>query len=203
MSVEWLVIRGSGIAAFALLSAATAWGLLVSSKLLTRIVKAKPVAWFHESLGIGALIATVIHITVLSVHDFLDFTWAEILVPGVSDWRPLPVALGIMALYTLTVVVVSFYVKKWIGQKVWRTIHFLSLGVFVAALAHGITAGTDTRTPLMIGLYVGSAIVVSALVGYRLSAVRDERRAVTTPGSPRTPVPELVERSISQDSARP
>ena len=34
MSVEWMIIRGSGIAAFAALSAATIWGLLVSSKLL-------------------------------------------------------------------------------------------------------------------------------------------------------------------------
>jgi sulfoxide reductase heme-binding subunit YedZ len=184
MSVEWLVIRGSGIAAFALLSASTAWGLLVSSKLLTRLVKAKPVTWFHESLGIGALIATLIHISVLSVHDYLDFTWAEILVPGVSDWRPLPVALGIMAFLTLTVVVVSFYVKKWIGQKTWRTIHFLSLGVFVAALAHGITAGTDTKTPMMIGIYVGSALVVSALVGYRLRAAHDGARVSTRPNRP-------------------
>jgi predicted ferric reductase len=223
MSVEWLVIRGSGIAAFALLAASTAWGLLVSSKALGRIVKAKPLTWFHESLGIGALVAVLIHIGVLSVHDYLDFTWAEILLPGVSDWRPLPVALGIMALYFMTVVVVTFYIKKWIGQRAWRSIHYLSLGVFVSALAHGITAGTDTKTPMMIGLYIGSVLVVSVLVGYRLSNVRDQRRAGTiprsptpgspapgsvppgpaTPGSARPPVSDLVERSLSRDPTHP
>lgn len=193
-----MIIRGSGIAAFALLTASTAWGLLVSSKLLTRMIKAKPLTWFHESLGIGALLATVIHITVLSVHDYLDFTWAEILVPGKSDWRALPVALGIMAFYCLTIVVVSFYVKKWIGQKMWRTIHFISIGVFVSALAHGITAGTDTKSPMMIGIYAGSLLVVSVLLAYRLSNA-DHRPVAATAGPGRTPVAELIERSMSRD----
>lgn len=169
MSLEWMLIRGSGIVAFAALSAATIWGLLVSSKLLGRIVKVKPLTWFHESLGIAALLATAVHVVVLSVHDYLDFTWSEILIPGVSDWRRGAVALGVVALYGLVIVVGSFYVKKHIGQKAWRLIHFSSLGVFVAALLHGMTAGTDTRTPLMLGLYIGSAFVVAALVGLRMT----------------------------------
>lgn len=169
MSLEWVVIRGSGVAAFALLSAATIWGLLVSSKLLGRLVKAKALTWFHESLGIGALMATVVHIVTLSIHDYLEFTWYEILVPGISDWRPLPTALGITALYALVLVAGSFYLKKWIGQRWWRAIHFASFGVFVSSLLHGILAGTDTRAPLMLGLYLGSATVVFALLALRLS----------------------------------
>jgi DMSO/TMAO reductase YedYZ heme-binding membrane subunit len=170
MSVEWLVIRGSGVAAFALLSAASIWGLLVSSKLLGRVVKAKPLTWFHESLGVGALLATLVHIVVLSVHDFLDFTWLEILVPGASDWRPAAITLGIAAFYGLVVVTTSFYFRQRIGQKRWRVIHFASFGVFVSSLVHGIWAGTDTSSPLMIGLYLGSAIAVFSLTALRIVA---------------------------------
>ena len=64
----------------------------------------------------------------------------------------------------------SFYFKRWIGQKAWRSIHFASFGVFVTALVHGVWAGTDTSSPLMIGLYLGSAIVVFSLVALRLVA---------------------------------
>jgi hypothetical protein len=168
MSGEWLLIRGSGVVAFALLTAATTWGLLVSSKLLGRSVKAKTLTWFHESLGIGALLATLVHVGVLSVHEYLEFTWLELLVPGVSDWQPLAVAMGIGAFYGLALVATSFYLKRWIGQKAWRTIHFASIGVFVASLLHGITAGTDTDDPMMIGLYVGAAAVVFTLLGLRI-----------------------------------
>ncbi|MEX2651402.1 MAG: hypothetical protein WD473_03010 [Acidimicrobiia bacterium] len=169
MSIEWVLIRGSGVAAFALLSAATIWGLLVSSKLLGRIVKAKPLTWFHESLGIGALLATVVHVMVLSIHDFLEFSWIEILVPGVSDWRPLPTAFGVVSLYALIVVIGSFYLKRFIGQKVWRSIHFISFGLFVSALLHGLLSGTDSGSPLILGLYAGSALVVLTLLAIRLT----------------------------------
>ena len=168
MSTEWLVIRGSGVVAFALLSAATIWGLLVSTKLLGRWVKVKALTWFHESLGIGALLATLVHVVVLSFHDFLDFSWAEILVPGLSDWRPMAVTAGIGAFYGLVLVGTSFYFKRWIGQKAWRTIHFASFGVFVTSLLHGVWAGTDTSSPIMVGLYLGSAIVVFSLVALRI-----------------------------------
>lgn len=170
MSLEWMIIRGSGIAAFAALSAATIWGLLVSSKLLGKLVKAKPLTWFHESLGIAALLATVVHVVVLSIHDYLEFTWAEILVPGLSDWRRGAITFGVVSGYGLVIVVGSFYVKKHIGQKTWRLVHFTSLGVFLAALIHGVAAGSDTRTPMMIGVYLGSAGIVAVLVALRLTA---------------------------------
>lgn len=186
MSIEWMIIRGSGVAAFAALSAATIWGLLVSSKLLGRLVKAKPLTWFHESLGVAALLATSVHVIVLSFHDYLEFTWAEILVPGESDWRRGAVAFGVVALYGLVIVTGSFYIKKHIGQKTWRLIHFSSLGVFLASLIHGVSAGTDTRTPLMLGLYLGSSGVVAVLLASRLTGSRDgigarERRARQAP----------------------
>ena len=167
MSVEWIVIRGSGVVAFALLTAACVWGLLLSTKIVTRFTKAKALTWFHESLGLGALLATVVHVAVLSIHDFLPFSWAEILIPGAASWRPLATALGTVGLYGLLVVSLSFYFRRWIGQRAWRYLHFLAFGVFAAALLHGILAGTD-RSLIMIGLYAGAAIAISALVVQRI-----------------------------------
>ncbi len=186
MSLEWMIIRGSGIVAFAAVGAATFWGLLVSSKLLARLVKAKPLTWFHESLGIAALLATVVHVAVLSLNEHLEFTWKELLVPGVSDWRRGAVAFGVVATYGLAIVVGSFYIKRHIGQKSWRLIHFSSLGVFLAALIHGVSAGTDTWTPLMMGLYLGSACVVGVLLAVRLTDMgkRGRPQPNPRPGSP-------------------
>lgn len=172
MSLTWILIRGSGIAAFGLLGAATVWGLLTSTKLLGKRVRAKPLTWFHESLGIGAVVATLAHIFFVSVDEFVEFSWTDILVPGSSNWRPHAISLGVMAMYGLVLVTVSFYFKKRIGQRVWRTIHFASLGVFVAATLHGIIAGTDTHNPLVASVYLGFALTVGLLIGVRLSGRR-------------------------------
>ena len=163
MSVEWMAIRGSGIISFVLLAGSTIWGLLISTKVLGRAVKAKPVAWFHESLAIGSLVATGIHMYFLFNHEFIDFGYRSLLVPGASAWRPLPVALGVVAFYTLFVITVSFYVKKWIGQNAWRAIHMTAFGTFLAAALHGIFSGTDSGHPV-------------ADVSHRVNAARRAKR---------------------------
>ena len=168
MNIEWIVIRGSGLVAFGLLAASTIWGLMVSTKLFGRAVKAKPLTWFHESLGLGALIATGVHMVALTMDQYVDFGWIDVLVPGVASWEPTAVALGVTSFYGLAVVTLSFYVKGIIGQKAWRTIHFLAFGTFTAALIHGVLAGTDTANPLATGLYVGSGVLVVGLLILRI-----------------------------------
>ncbi len=155
--------------AFMALSAATIWGLLVSTRLPARWISSKSLTWTHESFAISSVVATLVHIGVLSIHDYVDFSWSEILIPGRSDWRPFAISLGVGAFYGLTLVTASFYLRRLIGQKTWRTLHYGSLGVFLAALVHGVTAGTDSTNPLFIGLYAGSALAVAALIGLRLT----------------------------------
>ena len=172
MNVTWFLIRGSGIAAFVLLTASVAWGLMVSTKLFGRTVKAKGLQWIHESLGIAAVVATVLHLGALWADEFIEFTVVDLLVPGASEWEPMATALGIVAFWSLLVVTFSFYVKRWIGQSAWRTIHYLAFGSYTAALVHGVAAGTDTGNPWMAGMYIGSAILVGLLTVVRILLAR-------------------------------
>lgn len=195
MNIEWIVIRGSGLVAYGLLAASTIWGLLVSTKLLGRAVKTKPLTWFHESLGLGALIATGVHIVTLTMDQYIGFGWADVLLPGVAEWNSTAVALGVTGFYGLAVVTLSFYVKGIIGQKAWRTIHFLAFGTFLSAMIHGVMAGTDTANPYVTGMYVGSAVLVVGLLAVRVLQQRapDERPArARTPRTSATATPERV-----------
>lgn len=182
VTLTWFVIRGSGIVAYLLLSGATVWGLLVSTKVLGRAVKAKGVTWFHESVGLAAVLATIVHMVALTLDEFVHFGAAELLVPGASTWEPLPVAYGVAAFYGAFVVAFSFYVKRWIGQGAWRTIHFLSFGTFVSATVHGITAGTDSGSRYAFAMYLGSSLAVALLLVVRIAQTH-------APPAPARPVP--------------
>ncbi len=181
MSIEWMAIRGSGIIAFLLLAGSTIWGLLISTKVLGRAVKAKGVTWFHESLGIASLVATGIHMYFLFNHDYIDFGYRALFVPGASAWRPLAVAFGVVAFYLMVVISLSFYVKQWIGQNAWRTIHMMSFGTFVGAAAHGVLSGTDTSHPVVMGMYIGSSAIVLTLLVIRLAQASAPARLARTP----------------------
>ncbi|MGD2101556.1 MAG: ferric reductase-like transmembrane domain-containing protein [Acidimicrobiia bacterium] len=169
MSVEWMLIRGSGVVAFALLAVSVIWGLMLTTKVLGRWAKAKPLTWFHESLAVGAVLATVVHMVALEAHDYIEFAWADILVPGRSDWRPSAVAFGVVGFYGLAIISLSFYLKRFIGLRSWRAIHFGSFGVFISVALHGIYSGTDSSEPWMIALYWGSIVAVGLLVLIRLA----------------------------------
>ncbi|MGI9642796.1 MAG: hypothetical protein ACR2N9_08435 [Acidimicrobiia bacterium] len=190
MNLTWYIIRGSGFVAFGLLTASLLWGLMVSSKVFGRAVKAKGLQWLHESLGLAALLATIIHMVALALDEFIEFTWVDILVPGASEWEPLAVALGAVAFWSMAVVSLTFYVKEWIGQGMWRSIHYLSFGVFVAAAGHGILAGTDTTHPVAIGVYVASVASVVLLTAVRVIGAREPSR----PERGRTAKPEAEQR---------
>ena len=170
-SMTWIVIRASGFIAYLLLATSAVWGLTVSSNLLGRSASKKGLTFMHESLAVGSLLATGLHMLFLYLDEFVEFGSKEIFVPGASAWEPLSVAFGVVAFYGLALITASFYIRKAIGQKAWRFIHFGSFGVFVGAALHGIMAGTDTQTPIGIGIYVGSILIILALAVVRALTV--------------------------------
>ena len=61
--------------------------------------------------------------------------------------------LGQISLYLMAFVVVSFYLKRWISYRLWRTLHYLSFAVFALGLVHGLMSGTDSAgLPMLHGL---------------------------------------------------
>lgn len=171
MSTTWLVIRSTGIVAYSLLALSVVWGLLVSSTLLGRTTPVKGLTYVHESLSLGAVLATVAHAVALLFDEYVPFSPVEVLVPGASDWEPLATALGVMAAWGVLIVTLSFYVRRHIGRRAWRVVHFGAFGVFVAAIVHGVAAGTDSASPVMRWVYIGTGGAVAALMVARVALV--------------------------------
>jgi predicted ferric reductase len=167
----WVIIRASGIVAYVLLALSAIWGLLVSSTLLGRAASAKRLTYAHESLSIGALLATATHAIALTYDEYVPFSVADVVVQGASDWVPTATAFGVVAAWGLLVVTLSFYVRRHIGRRIWRIVHFGAFGVFAAALLHGVTVGTDTSLPVMWWIYVVSGGAVAALTIVRVALV--------------------------------
>jgi hypothetical protein len=186
MTTTWLIVRASGLVAYGLLAAASIWGLLLSTRLLGRKAQARALTFTHEGLSLGALAATITHLAFVMTDEYLGFGWVELLVPGASTWRPLPVAMGVVAAWGVAVVGLSFYVKRFIGQKAWRSLHFGAFGVFVASTAHGVMAGSDSRHPAVLALYLASGIAVLVLVAARVVLAGDKGRppAAARPAAP-------------------
>ncbi|HET9492639.1 MAG TPA: hypothetical protein VFR15_00240 [Chloroflexia bacterium] len=169
----WYLSRSSGFVAYVMLWASMAFGLLISNR-LGRLWPGAPATFdMHQLTGLLGLGFAALHAVVLLGDRYIGYSLADLLVPfGSTGYRPLWVGLGQIALYGAALVGLTFYVRKYIGQRAWRVIHFFSFAVFALALAHGIASGTDTGEPWAIALYWGSGGVLLFLTIYRVLAAR-------------------------------
>lgn len=167
-TVTWDTARAAGFVAYALLSASVALGIALSlfwrSPRWPRFVTNET----HRFLTLLALIFTGIHTLAVAIDPFIRFSLPEVVVPFISHYRPLWIALGIVGAYLLAAVYASEWVRPLVGYAWWRRFHALAFVVYLFATIHGLGTGSDSRALWAIALYGGSVTVVGALIAVRL-----------------------------------
>lgn len=174
----WYIARSTGIVAWALVAAAVIWGLLLSTRLLEGHPAPKWLLDLHRFLGALAVAFTGLHLLGLFADSYTEFGPADLLVPFASAWKPLPVALGVVAMYLLVAVEASSLLMRRIPRRWWRWIHLTSFGSYWLATIHGIAAGTDRSDPLLFTAYVVVSGLVVFLTVFRVLADRRTAKPV-------------------------
>lgn len=172
----WYVTRAAGILAYLLLWLSTAWGLAVTSKIFDPLLHRAFTYDMHQYISLLAIGFTILHVAVLIGDRYLPFSVAQVLIPFVAPYRPLWVGVGVIGLYLTLLVSVSFYLRRWIGQKAFRAIHISSFVAYAAVTLHGLMAGTDSPLWAMQFVYAGTFLVIVFLTAYWLIINRLDRR---------------------------
>lgn len=175
MNAAWYLSRSAGLVAYLLLFLAVALGLSVRGRSLDRVIARWRVTDLHVYLSVLALGFVVLHATALLWDNFVGYTAWQILLPFTAGARAFWTGVGVIAAYLLVIVVVSFAVRRWIGYRAWRTLHYSTFGLYVIATLHGIFTGTDTAAPWVQGLYIVTGGCVLALTLLRIVHVARRR----------------------------
>jgi sulfoxide reductase heme-binding subunit YedZ len=162
----WLLARTSGFVAYLLLTWSVLAGLVLKSRPFRSLRPAAvtDVHRFLALLGLGALAA---HGISLVLDTTVHMPILGLLVPGRSPYRPLAVGIGVLAGELMLVVYASFWLRKRIGTRNWRRLHWVTYGIFASATVHGLMAGTDTSQPWAFGVYLGAVGAVAAATAWR------------------------------------
>ena len=178
----WLAIRGSGITAWALLTAVVVWGLLLRTRLLGKWAAPVALLDMHRWLGALALTFLGVHLGLLLVDPAVHFTVAQILVPGLAPWQTVAVGLGSIAFWLLIPVAVVGRLRQRMGTRgnAWfKRAHLIAYAAWPIATMHYVLAGTDALAQWSIAMLVaGAALVVTLLLA---------RGFVPAPAPQRTP----------------
>lgn len=171
----WYVTRASAVLAWIIMTAAVLWGIVLS----TRVFRgADNPAWLqdlHRYLGGTALVLTLIHMVSLVLDPWLAMPVDQLLIPLTAEYRPLPVALGIVAFYVLAAVQLTSLIKNRLPRRLWKAVHYLSYVAVLAVAVHGAYAGTDAGAAWYQA--VATVIVTASVLALVVRIIMARRRS--------------------------
>lgn len=162
----WYLTRGAGAVALLLLTASTLVGALTAGRWRSDGWPRFAVATIHRNLTLLALVFIGIHVATTIADGYAPIGVKDVFVPFVSQYRPIWLGLGALALDVLLAIGISTALRKRIGYRVWRLLHWSAYAAWPLALAHGLGSGSDVRHGWMALLSLGClALVLSAVFG--------------------------------------
>jgi ferredoxin-NADP reductase len=154
----WYLTRASAMLAWALLTLSVVWGILLSTRILRRIDNPGWLQDLHRYLGGLSVVMVLLHMVTLMLDGWLQFSPVEVLVPFATDFRPLAVALGIIAFYLLVAVQGTSMIMHRLPRRFWKGLHYASYATVLLVSFHAGLAGTDVGS-------IGYMILAYSLIG--------------------------------------
>ncbi|WCB95798.1 hypothetical protein DSM104299_04549 [Baekduia alba] len=180
----WLASRAAGIVGFVALGAVAILGLVSALRLVEPKTAARMKPW-HERLALTGLACITAHGLLLLGDAWLNPGLAGIAIPFTMAYRPLWTGLGITAFYCLAAFGLSFYQRRRIGARRWRSAHRFASVAFVLGGLHALMAGTDARSPLLLGIIIFLGVAIVGLAGARALGLPAKRKPATRRPAPR------------------
>jgi predicted ferric reductase len=149
-SWSWYIVRGSGLVAAASLIILMLSGIGLVTGYSFRFLEPLTAWASHRALGLTFAIAVLVHIFGLLFDHFVSFNLLQLLVPWLSNYRPvtiagvhlgsLYVALGVLAFYAIAIAMITITSLVWIDKKpyTWKLFHLLSYLVMLFVFVHAL-----------------------------------------------------------------
>ena len=185
-TVLWMLGRGTGLVALLLLTLSLVLGIVTRSRRTLAGLPRYGVTAVHQTASLTATTLITIHVISLLLDPEAPLRLLDALLPFTGTWRPLWVGLGTLSLDLLAAIVVSALLRKRIGHRTFRAIHWSSYALWPTAFLHALGTGTDAGTLWFRGAAVACLAVVGGAVAWRTSS---GFLLTTRPVSPRSALP--------------
>ncbi len=180
-SVYWYLARGTGAVALVLLTISVVLGILGSLRFaLAPRWPRFAIDTLHRDVSLLVIVLLVVHILTSVLDGFAPITLLDGLIPFISAYRPLWLGLGTLSFDILVALVVTSLVRRRVGYRGWRLIHWLAYASWPIAVLHGLGTGSDTKVWWMLvltGACVAAVTIAILLRIYGSDTVGDGLRA--------------------------
>jgi sulfoxide reductase heme-binding subunit YedZ len=154
----WITSRAAGIVALLAASLAVALGLMMSTRMRTKLGDLRVI---HESLSLATMVALAVHALALLGDGYLKPSLADVTIPFASSYERLWMGAGLVAGWLFVILGLSYYFRGRIGPARWRKLHRFTAVAWVLGVAHALMMGTDAGTAWFL-LAAGLVVIPAA-----------------------------------------
>jgi sulfoxide reductase heme-binding subunit YedZ len=165
-SAYWYLTRSTGAVAMVLLTLTVAFGVLDVRRYATARWPRFVIDGLHRNVGLLTIVFLVLHILTSVLDSFAPIALLDAVIPFVGSYRPFWLGLGAVSFDLLVAVTITSLMRRRVGHRTWRAVHWLSYASWPVALLHGFGTGSDVKDAWLMGLsLVCLAVVVLAVIG--------------------------------------
>ena len=118
----------------------------------------------------------IIHIVTSVLDSFTSISLTAAVIPFVSSYLPRWLGLGTLAFELMLALIVTSLLRRRIGLRTWRAIHWFAYASWPIAVLHGLGTGSDAKSVWSVALTAACVIAVMIALLTRLGAANDRYR---------------------------
>lgn len=166
--IYWAIARSTGATALILLSVSLALGILARSGKTYIGIPRFATTSIHRTASLLALIFTLIHIITLYLDTYTGIALTQFFIPFTTASETLAYGLGTLAFDLILALAVTGLLRHRLPEKLFHLVHWGAYACWPAALAHGLSSGTDRGQIWFLALALVSLALVGTATVYRL-----------------------------------
>lgn len=172
----WYLTRGTGAVSLLLLTASLAFGIADVARWSSPRWPRFVIDAVHGTLSLAAVVLVGAHVITSVLDPFAPIRVTDAVVPFAGLYRPVWLGLGAVAFDLLLALVVTSLLRRRIGARAWRAVHWTAYACWPLALVHTLGTGSDVRRGWMLILSLACTGVVAVAIGVRIAATTTPRR---------------------------
>jgi methionine sulfoxide reductase heme-binding subunit len=162
---SWYFARATGFVALILLTGIIVLGVLGPLRVVSDSWPRFAIRTVHRDVSLLALLVIAIHVITLVLDSYVSIPLSAAVLPWGSSFSPFWTGVGAIAFDLMIAIVVTSLVRRRLGYRTWRFVHWFAYASWPLAVAHGIATGTDSTTAWALCITIACiAIVMMAVV---------------------------------------
>lgn len=174
----WYLTRGTGAVALVLLTVSVVLGLVGTVRFTAPRWPRFAIDTLHRDVSLLVIVLLVLHIVTTVLDGFAPITLLDGLFPFLSSYRPLWLGLGTLSFDLILAIVITSLVRRRLGYRSWRAVHWLAYVSWPIAVLHTLGTGSDIKQWWLLLVTVVCVVAVLVAVVVRIGMLDRTRSAL-------------------------